>query len=1048
MKTTPYSKRFARRRGQVLPVSIIILAVLLVLGFVFLGILNRNLQQGTTGQRRSEAEDLARAGVDYAHRNLMYSELRADWRPEETQLAAAGIDVTRDPDAFYLRPGTNQPFRTAVDTILDRGGPDGLGPFSRLYFDKGRVLIRVSYRPSDANMFDANPTGPLRQPGLARSYVTIEVIGRTGRIDPNDPTTLGSNSGVQFRNYATWADYRAAYEQMRDRDNKFVGSRKLVAFASIGMLEHSLYVTDLEDSSMPAEVGIDLDGGANFNGISFSPPIMFGGEIPGPAGSPIQGGGGIWINGNARFFGNVAAVLNQGLGDRVIVTDSVIGGNDNALLRLIRKVGDESSTANDDVIDLYNTQGFLNSNPSPGRLDSSAPGFLTYAGLFRDGYEATDPDGWSRYGKRKLAPRFSELDPLTGINTYFKETAQSGRITNAGNIGRFGYGQGVYIGNTADRQIGTDEEARENAGSNQSLVYDWLNPNNGQPQSGWQGQYYIPLGATMRLTWDGFVIQLDGRAPANLRTWRRPDGSDSGNTSMRYRIGGDPDGAGPQPPYIINNLTNPADIGAANPTWTNGVPFNGLVYFEGNVRLRGTIPTDVQMTIISMANIYIEGSITKGNVVDSAGTRLTRPSASALMLMAKDYVTLNTTMFFGPATGSALEEVNETNDQLAGNSIRIRAAGGFVSLLSDFMFRFDQVTGLPAVTPNNPQTWRPYALDYVDPLTNNPIDTKLLLTATMDDGPAPNSFIAADVNFGAGTATYNFAMDADNAASPYFPPGSYGPIKGYGSQPWQRYPRRETKDFTLVRSTSAAFAGYTITANEPAREGTYNIFVGHQLNDLTLKTTNVGGGATNDTIVTKAAIVPHDIRIEAGIYAEQGSFFTIPGRWFNPNPNDTRQNWTALGATPAARNAQRQALFGNSPQTPFYAEPLDVRVTVYGSVTQNKTPPTAVQAEWAKKWGWIPREHGSSGELIPTSHVPTGYTITGVGANDWVPNMTIIQDPVFATGRITGFVDAPNSYVRFKRSNPSVGVFIDYALPPMPRLPVSPTLAYYGEVNP
>lgn len=1048
MKTLPYSKRFAQRRGQVLPVSIIILAVLLVLGFVFLGILNRNLQQGATGQRRSEAEDLARAGVDYAHRQLMHSDSRADYRPPVIQLAATGVDFTRDPDAFYLRPGSGLPFRNGADTMIDRGGPDGLGPYSRYLFERGRALVRISYRPSDANLFDANPTGPLRQPGLARSYITIEVIGRVGRLDPNDPTTLTSNSGVQFRNYPDFATMRAAYEDMRTRDNQFVGSRKLMAFASIGMLEHSLYVTDLDDSSLPADIGIDLDGGANFNGIAFSPPVMYGGSVPGPAGSPVQGGGGIWINGNARFFGNVAAILNQGLGDKIIITDSVIGGNDSALLRMIRKVGDESSTVNDDVIDLSNNVGTINAVPSPGRLDSSAPGFLTYGGLFRDGYEATDPDGWSRYGKRKLAPRFTEADPQTGIITYFKETAQSGALTAAGNIGRFGYGQGVYVGNLADRQIGSDEDARENAGSNQSLIYDWLNPNNGQPGSGWQGQFYIPVGATMRLTWDGFVISRDGRAPANQRTWRRQDGSDSGKTSMKYRIGGDPDGAGPQPPYIINELTNVADINAANPTWTNGVPFNGLVYFEGNVRVRGTIPTDVQMTLISMANIYIEGSITKGNVVDAAGTRLARPSASTLMLMAKDYVVMNTTMFFGPATGSALEEVNETNDPLAGNSVRLRAAGGSISLLSEYMLRFENIAGLPGVTENNPQTWRPFAMDYVDPATNNPIDTKLLMTATMDDGPAPNSFIAANVNFGAGTPAYNFEMDADNSAVPPFTLGTWGPVKGYGSQPWQRYPRRETKDFTLIRPASAIFAGYTITANEPAREGLYNIFVGHQLNDVTISTTNVGGGATNDTIFTKSAIVPHDIRVEAGIYAEQGSFFTIPGRWFNPNPNDTRAGWVALGGTPAARNAQRQALFGNSPQTPFYGEPLDVRVTVYGSVTQNKTPPTAVQAEWAKKWGWIPREHGSSGELIPSAHVPTGYNIVGVGANEWVPNLTIIQDPVFATGRITGYVDAPDSYVRFQRSNPSPGVFIDYALAPMPRLPVSPTLAYYGEVNP
>lgn len=1035
-----------KRRGQVLPVSIIILAVLLVLGFVFLGILNRNLQQGATGQKRSEAEDMARAAIDFTHKQFQYSEMRADFRFPPVQLATPGIDITRDPDALYLRPGTGLGFRTAVDTIIDKGGPDGLGPFSRILFEKGRALIRISYGPSDANIFDANPTGALRQPGLARSFLRIEVVGRVGVINPNDPTTLPNTGGVQFRNYATWADYRTAYELMRTRDNQFTSSRKLMAFASIGMLEHSFYVTDLENSSRPADIGIDFDNGAQFNGITLAPPIDFGSLVDGPAGSPVAGNGGVYINGDARFFGNVRAILNQQLGDRFIVTGSSVGGNNQALLTLLRKRDDESFVGDDDLIELANQTGFLNGVASPGRLDSSASSFLTYSGLFRDGYESTDPDGWSRHAKRKEAPRFTELDPTTSINTYLRISRESGVITNVGNIGRFGYGQNVYVNNTADRQIGLDEESRENAGSSQSSQYDWLNPNNGQPGSGWQGQYYIPVGATLRLTWDGFTITRDGRAPNNERTWRRPDGSDSGLTSLRYRIGGDPDGMGPQPPYIINALTNPADIEAANPVWTNGVPFYGVLYFEGNVRVRGTIPTDVQLTVLSMANVYIEGSIMKGVVTDAGGTRLNRPSASTLMLMAKDYVVLNTPNFFGPSAGSVLEEVQETNDPLAGNSLRIRAAGGSIGLIHELALRDENFPGLPVINTNNPQTWRPYAQDYLDAVTNNPIDTQFLVTASMDDGPAPNAFLAMDVNFGLGVPTYNFEMDADNSAVPPFTLGTWGPFKGYGNQPWHRYPRMETKAFPLIRPASAAFGPTTITANEPAREGTYSLLFGNSGNDLSLRTTTVGGSATNDLIFRRQAIVPHDIRIEAAVYAEQGSFFVIPGRWFNPNPNDTRAAWNALPGTVAQKNDQRKNLYGNNPQTPFYGEPLDVRVTVYGSVTQNKTPATAIQAEWAKKWGWIPREHGSSGGIIPTSHVPVGYDVNGT--DNWVPNLTIVQDPVFATGRITGFQDVPDSYVRFERVNPSPGVFLDYALPPMPRLPVSPTLAYYGEVNP
>ena len=42
-----------------------------------------------------------------------------------------------------------------------------------------------------------------------------------------------------------------------------------------------------------------------------------------------------------------------------------------------------------------------------------------------------------------------------------------------------------------------------------------------------------------------------------------------------------------------------------------------------------------------------------------------------------------------------------------------------------------------------------------------------------------------------------------------------------------------------------------------------------------------------DYYISRAAVLPSDIRIEALIYAQNYSFFVIPGEWFNPDPNDT-----------------------------------------------------------------------------------------------------------------------------------------------------------------
>src|SRR5207247_4201759 len=62
--------------------------------------------------------------------------------------------------------------------------------------------------------------------------------------------------------------------------------------------------------------------------------------------------------------------------------------------------------------------------------------------------------------------------------------------------------------------------------------------------SGWQGPFYIPRGAYLLLSSDGFYITRDSRAPAAERYWLGPDGGSAidlaGNPvqtgTIRYRL--------------------------------------------------------------------------------------------------------------------------------------------------------------------------------------------------------------------------------------------------------------------------------------------------------------------------------------------------------------------------------------------------------------------------------------------------------------------------------------------------------------------------------
>jgi len=1025
-------------RGQTLVVSILILAILLVLGFVFLGILNRNINQAGRSQSRSVGTDLSKAGVEYAHNQLQHSELRGDWRPATVRLATAG-DFTRDPDALYLRGATGYPLRNAGDTLIDRGGPDGLGPYGRVLFDGGRALVRVRWAPSDANLFDTNPVGALREPGKAKNYLIIESIGRPGRINLDDPTQQLNNSGVQFQNYANEAAFRSAYAEMKERDGQFQSSRRLIAFASIGLTDHALFITNRDNSSRPAQIGFPVETGARYGIGAVQPTIQLGGAMDGPGAASVSGGGSIWSNTDLTFFGNTSLILNQGLGDGLWVAGKVKAADATSRLFIRRTKDDDSVTGDDDLIELGETVGIVNGLNTTDRLNTDDPFFGTIGGLIRDGIQATDPQGHPRFVGQKAAPSFTDINPATNVNTYFTETRNSGRIINNANTGRLGHGEGVYVNNVDDRQMRADENGREDVGSAESLVYDWLNPNNGQAGTGWQGPFYVPVGSYVRFVWDGFAITRDGRAPAQRRTWRNLNGTDSGLTTIRYRIG-DPDGAGPLGNYIINSLTNPGDINAANPVWTNGFPFNGLMMFEGNVRVRGVIPTDVQITLISNATIYIEGSITKGVVTDAAGTRLTRPSRSALMLMAKDYVALNTTQFFGVAGNQPLDEVDEGLD--GANPVRIASASG-IGFATDLLLRGETVTGLPGITPANPVTWRPFAQDYVDPNTSNRINTNLLVSHATD-GDTGFSVLGMSVNYGVGTWTYNF-NDVANSVPPNIP--SFGPRKALGVNNWGRNALYETQALPLIDPNTAVWTGTTVTSAAPF--GSFTMFL-QGPNDIALQVFNdmPSFAPGQNYKIRRVAMVPHDVRIEASIYAQDGAFFVIPGQWFNPNPNDRRDTYAALGATPAQREAERLQRYGSYPETPFYGEPLDVRVQIIGSVSMNMPVPISQQSEWLKKWGWIPREQGATGQLIPSVHVPAGYDITA--GDQYVPNLTITYDPMLATGRTSGYRDLPDSYVRYLRLQPdpvnAPGFTVDYPMPPMPRLPVSPTLIYYGEV--
>jgi hypothetical protein len=1030
-----------REGGQTIIVAMIILGMLMILGIVFIGIIGRNINTTGTLQARSSANDLAEAGIRFAHNQLVNSEEGADWRPAPTEMAVDGQGLTNDPDAFFLRPaafagGQQLEFRPGQP---DFGGPDGLGPFTRISFDRGRSLARVRYAPSDINVFQSSPTGALRSPGLVRNYIIIEAVGRSGRVVGTDPTTQASAS----RKVTNWNDvneFRQSIANMGNEERIVINRSMKRAFASIGIIETARFVHNKYNQSRAVELGISDMLGAIFENVPVAtgdgntPPLAMElgtflplysiAQNPTLSNQAYPGFGSMHINTDVIIHGQVVANLNKTLGDKFVVAGTMRPANGNS--RLFLRTSEWDGT---------NWQAQQTQLPV---IDSRSNAFTTAEGLVIDGIAKPDNSGVARGAGRKEPPSILKRDPNTGLTRYAQLTRESGFAVGGGNSGRFGHGRGIYVNNSADRQGAADELGRQSAGSEVSLTYDWLNPNNGQQGSGWRGFLYVPPAAYVNLLPDGFVIVRNSAAPQDQRSWRTADGADTGNSYIRYRVGRGPDGS----LRVVNTYTPGVNINGilgAN-DFANGPQFNGVLYFDGNARVRGIIPTDVQLTLVSNATIYIEGSITKGVVGNgiqndaAVGARITRPSHSALMLMAKDYVALNTTQFFGTPPTQALEAVSDTPTNAPGfTPVRVRNSDT-ITFQSELVL---DPTG-PFANPANPATWRPYAADYQDQAGVSLI-TGLLLSQTMDDGPAPATFVGANVNVGVGTTdetTFYFPREgnlADTATSPY---GDTVPLYGMGAEPYQRYGRFESILFPFIDPASVNVSDPRFIRNNDD-SGTYTLF-GEGLNDLLLRQQNYGGIPTNDYLVGKVALLPHDIRIEASIFAEEGSFFVVPGQWFNPIPNDRRDTYASLGATDEERQQQRLERYGSHPGMPFYGEAPDVRVTVIGAVSENMPPTIDQQSEWMRKWGWIPRELGATGRTIPRQHVPNGYDLT---THLWVPNLTITYDPILATARAAGFNADPsqNPVIRMDQYGRT--------LPPMPKLPVSPSLAYFGEVN-
>jgi hypothetical protein len=945
------------QRGQTLIVALAVLFLLLFIGGLFVTTVGRNLVTAGRSRDTSDAQALAQAGLDYCNTQLNTTPEGADWRPVPTTPLS-----NNDPDYYYLERG-----------------------FTRVPLSGGRALVRVAYDPHPAN--------PSSQ------ALRIESVGLPGELpapgQPQDPTifiTVASQSHLP---------------RLR---------RELVAYKQIGLLDYARYITNKYRSSGPNYIGTPSIGngvatvlgnsmlgynqyqsGVN-NGASGVNEVLYG--YPMRVNGDVIFGSDVYLYESMR--GNTDPTLAP---EKVLVSGSVINQSQHSTRAY--------SSVNDLLYPAYLNQE-IDQAPNANNVirgSADAAGFTTLGGIVRDGSSSPDTSGYPRSVPFLTPPNLDTVDgngvsryrALTRDSGYYYQDPVTGQNTNTG---QYGYGSGIYVNNTADVQAETQTST---INGSYSLRADWLNPNATFAQGFWNGPFYRPpgvlvelLGDTIRLTRSDnqSFVNPDGtpNAQGDSKTLIIPlTNTDRGTIALPGNIG------------FLAPLPHDGDTATDDPTTPNlNNPFgdkhsygvNVVLYAEGNIRVKGVYGavTDpqynfsqdgqtvndvtvhklgrVHITLVTAGTAYIEGNLVKGDGYISNGTAIMERGSSCSIL-AENYVCVNSTMFMQPQSQTNVwsrlnPDLNAFNSELGQSQQRFDASfswgvnptsyttGGVASPVWLFL-RHGVVGASNVATINmlvNPGASDPNATAGQTGYYQNSLYYFNEYGSSQGNAPGNNVYFSEPelyllgVKFIQGS---NVAIQDTHANSSSFEQKAFPLNEMLHGRP-------------IDANTSTNAAGTLPLTLTPGYANTFRFQIDQTAQALLGGSNDavLGGASISDYLIGALMVAPLDIRIEATLYAQEKSFFVIPGYALNPDPSDTRQHYQvtnvrvsysglyATGGVDTPEDQNLKAVF------PFYNQPSDVRITLVGSIAENYAAAQSDQQAWMTRWGFIPAYYGAT----------------------------------------------------------------------------------------
>jgi hypothetical protein len=386
-------------------------------------------------------------------------------------------------------------------------------------------------------------------------------------------------------------------------------------------------------------------------------------------------------------------------------------------------------------------------------------------------------------------------------------------------------------------------------------------------------------------------------------------------------------------------------------------PKNGVILAEGNVRVRGTVgrPGDSDGNGWPLTIVSLRTAYIEGSILKERDPNTGLPDPrTGVAILAHDYVCVNTTRFVRMDSESLI-----TSSQFVNTIPPYEIVPGDVRQPS-FAFEFGS--------------------------TPDPNLSIYLLT----------EHSCASIPFGFGDVLALGYCINQYAPPNYQFPETSGSYLYFNDPLTQIYPNWRQQVFPI----------------NPA-QGSYTL-------DLLAGGTNtfyyaLAGGS--NYLLERVAIEPMEYRIEAVLYAQEKSFFVIPGYWHNNNRNDTWANLQSKGHRP-----EQVSPDGSPVVFPFYREPLDILITIDGAVIESGSASPGDAADWMSKWGWTPDEYGDAGQKTVF-----GQTNWAAGYGDKDHGIRVVYDCASLRPLDRQTVRrAPDGQL----------------LPPFPRLPVSPDILY------